>query len=177
MITFMFNKIQAWDEHAIQKISSLSNKFLDHIMVFFTRLGNSGIIWAIIATLLLIRKSNRIISLKIFFALVLSAIMGELIIKYTVGRARPSENISKDDLLIRKPKTYSFPSGHTSSSFSSALVISMAFPQPIIIGSVFILASIIAFSRIYLKVHYPTDVLAGIVLGFVIAFLVEIILT
>lgn len=173
----MFNKIQAWDEHVIEKVNSFSNKFLDHIMVFFTKLGNSGIIWATIATLLLIKKSNRTTSLKIFFALVLSAIMGEFIIKYTVGRVRPSENISKDKLLIRKPKTYSFPSGHTSSSFSSALVISTAFPYPAIVISVFILASIIAFSRIYLKVHYPTDVFAGIILGFVIAFLVEIILT
>ena len=95
----------------------------------------------------------------------MTAFLGEIVIKTLVGRIRPSKSISQKNLLIKKPITYSFPSGHTSSSFAAALMIS--FEYPAFAFPVFILASLIAFSRLYLKVHYPSDVLAGMVLGLV----------
>lgn len=173
----MFYKIKLWDQHVIESISKYSNPFLDKVMIWVTRLGNSGLIWALIAFCFLFTKSYRIVSLKIFFALVLTAIMSEFILKHIFSRHRPSENLSNDELLLRKPKSYSFPSGHTVSSFACAMVLSVTFPYWWVIISVFLLASSIGFSRIYLKVHYPTDVCAGALIGVLFAFLVEAILS
>ena len=98
-------------------------------------------------------------------ALILSTILGEGILKHVVQRVRPSEDIPAVNLLIAKPLSYSFPSGHTASSFAVAGVLAKYFKDYAIefLG----LASLIAFSRLYLYVHYPTDVLAGIILGLI----------
>ncbi len=173
----MFYKIKLWDRRVIEWLSQHANPFLDRFMLWITRLGNSGLIWALIAFCFLFKKSYRIVSLKIFFALVLTAIMSEFILKHIFSRHRPSENLSKDELLLRKPKSYSFPSGHTVSSFACAMVLSITFPYWWVIIPVFVLASSISFSRIYLKVHYPTDVCAGALIGVAFAFLVEFILS
>lgn len=173
----MFYKIKLWDRRMIEKISQHSTPFLDKVMIWITRLGNSGLIWAVIAFCFLFKKSSRIVSLKIFFVLVLTAIMSEFILKHIFGRHRPSENLSKDELLLRKPKSYSFPSGHTVSSFACAMSLSITFPYLWVIIPTFLLASVIGFSRIYLKVHYPTDVCAGAFIGVLFAFLVEFILS
>lgn len=173
----MFSKIKLWDECVIDKISKLSTPLLDKVMIWITRLGNTGLIWAFIAFCFLFKKSYRVVSLKIFFALVLTAIMSEFMLKHIFGRCRPSENLAKEELLLRKPKSYSFPSGHTVSSFACAMVLSLTFPHWWIIIPVFLLAVVIGFSRIYLKVHYPTDVCAGALVGVSFAFLVEFILS
>jgi undecaprenyl-diphosphatase len=82
-----------------------------------------------------------------------------------VQRIRPSADIPEINMLIAKPLSYSFPSGHAASSFAVAGVLSKYFKKyaPEFLG----LASLIAFSRLYLYVHYPTDVLAGIILGLI----------
>ena len=171
----MFNRIKSWDEAVIQKISSLQNKFLDKTMILFTRMGDGGLVWGIIAISFLITKQYKTVSLKMLLSLCLTTIFGEVIIKRLVGRLRPSQIISKEDLLIKKPKSYSFPSGHTASSFGVAVVLSEAFPEISILF--FSLAIFIGFSRIYLRVHYPTDVIVGAIVGIACGSVAEIIIS
>jgi undecaprenyl-diphosphatase len=113
----------------------------------------------------MIKKKTRYISFIVLGALLLNALLGEVVLKNLIQRARPFAGTTKESLLIAKPLSYSFPSGHTASSFAAAGVLSCYFKKyaPVF----FILASLIAFSRLYLYVHYPTDVLGGIILGLI----------
>lgn len=159
----MLNKIRIVDEKILRCISKTRNPFLDKIMVFITKIGNMGTIWWLFALVLLALTENKKSPLKIILTLCVTGFLGEIVIKSLVGRMRPSKSIAQEQLLIKKPKTYSFPSGHSSSSFAAALMI--GFEYPVLSVPVFVLAPLIAFSRLYLRVHYPSDVLAGAFLG------------
>lgn len=138
---------------------------MDRAMVTFTFLGNGGAIWILIAGLLILNKKYRDVGFMTLGAVILSSILGEGILKHIVQRARPSASIPTANLLISKPLSYSFPSGHTTASFTAAGVLARYFNS--YASGLFTLASLIAFSRLYLYVHYPTDVLAGIILGLI----------
>jgi undecaprenyl-diphosphatase len=138
---------------------------MDRAMVIITSLGNGGFIWIMIAFLLIGNKKYRNIGFMVLGALILSTILGEGIIKHVVQRIRPSESLPAVNLLISKPLSYSFPSGHTTSSFAVAGVLAKYFKDYAL--EFFGLATLIAFSRLYLYVHYPTDVLAGAILGLI----------
>lgn len=151
------------DNKGLKYISEkCKNKIFDKIMPIITIMGNLGIIWLIISVLMLLKVEDRIIGISVILALILTTIVGEGIIKHIVKRSRPFQNY-EDELLINKPITYSFPSGHTASSFAAlAVFLQMNGKLGLIMSPI---ATLIAFSRIYLKVHYPTDVIFGIVLG------------
>ena len=151
------------DNKGLKYISEkCKNKIFDKIMPIITMMGNLGIIWLVISVLMLLKVEDRIIGISVILALILTTIIGEGIIKHIVKRSRPFQNY-EDELLINKPITYSFPSGHTASSFAAlAVFLQMNGKLGLIMSPI---ATLIAFSRIYLKVHYPTDVIFGIVLG------------
>lgn len=151
------------DNKGLKYISEkCKNRIFDKIMPIITMMGNLGIIWLIISVLMLLKVEDRIIGISVILALILTTIIGEGIIKHIVKRNRPFQNY-EDELLINKPITYSFPSGHTASSFAAlAVFLQMNGKLGLIMSPV---ATLIAFSRIYLKVHYPTDVIFGIILG------------
>lgn len=158
--------IQRFDSSILLYIkNNLHNPVMDKTMIIITSLGNGGGIWIIIAALLMINKKYRKIGFMALGALLLSTILGEGILKHLVQRIRPSADIPAVNLLIAKPLSYSFPSGHTTSSFAVAGVLAKYFKKYAV--EFFSLAFLIAFSRLYLYVHYPTDVLAGMVLGLI----------
>lgn len=137
--------------------------FLDSFMMAVTSLGNGGILWIALAAVLLIFKKSRKYGLMMALALILGALICNVTLKPLVARIRPYELAESVKLLISAPADYSFPSGHTTASFAAAssLFISGAKGR----YAVLLLAVLIAFSRLYLYVHYPTDVLAGMMIG------------
>lgn len=143
--------------------------FLDKVLPIITKLGDAGIFWIIVAIVLLLFKKTRKMGIMTGLALLLGLIIGNLTLKPLVARTRPYDMPGVDiNLLIERLSDKSFPSGHTLASFEAATVLLIKdkrFGIPAIV-----LASVIAFSRLYLYVHYPTDVLGGIVLGILIAF-------
>ena len=141
----------------------MRNGFLDFILPIITKLGNDGILWILIAIAFLISKKYRASGVKLAIALLLCLIIGNITLKPLIARIRPFDINTEIELLITKPTDFSFPSGHTMSSFAAAIVIYNANKRMGIIA--LILASLIAFSRLYLYVHFPSDVLAGLVIG------------
>lgn len=149
---------------------NLRSPLMDNIMYFFTLIGDNGIIWIIISLILLFTKKYKHIGIVMLISLTICLCLGELIIKNIICRPRPFYVNQEVVLFISPPLGYSFPSGHTSSSFSSAFLLSKISKKVGILA--FTLASLISFSRLYFFVHYPTDVLTGILFGILISYVV-----
>lgn len=143
----------------------MHNPFFDKIMPIITKLGDFGMIWISISLILILSKKYRRAGIIAMYSLIIAAILGEGIIKHIIARPRPFLEMANIDLLIPKPTSYSFPSGHTASSFAAVTAYAKMINDKRIIIPLVLLACAIAFSRLYLMVHYPTDVLGGIVLG------------
>ena len=163
----MLNTIQNVDIGILNYIQEyIKNPFLDKIMPFITSLGNLSFIWIVIGILLLRIKKYRKYGFMIFLSLILCGLIGNIILKPIVARMRPFDIYPLiDGLLIKIPKDYSFPSGHTMSSFAPIVVL-LYFNRKIGVCAL-IIGSLIAFSRLYLYVHYPSDVFAGMVIGII----------
>jgi undecaprenyl-diphosphatase len=119
----------------------------------------------IAAALAISRRRPQIFLLVAGTALTTSLL--NALVKYLVGRERPPAIILDPEPLMEVPTTSSFPSGHTSTSFACAFVISRVAPR--LTMFVFALATLIGLSRIYVGVHYPLDVLAGAIFGVLVA--------
>ncbi len=147
---------------------------LDLLMPLITMLGDAGMFWIAVAVLLLLHRKTRNVGLGMGIALAMGLVVCNLTMKPLIGRIRPydyqQEVFHKTvPLLIEKLHDFSFPSGHTLASFEGATVIALnskKFGIPALI-----LASLIAFSRLYLYVHYPTDVLFSVGMGIGFGFL------
>ena len=143
--------------------------FLDYLMTFFSSIGNAGIIWIITALIMMCFKKTRATGAMMACALLLGVLIGEVGIKNIVARERPFVVNTDIVLNIAQPSGYSFPSGHTCSSFAAATTLFMN-NKKIGIGA-YIIASLIAFSRLYNYVHFPSDILCGIILGITVAII------
>ena len=147
---------------------------LDFLMPKITLLGDAGIFWMIIAAALLLFRKTRRTGVGMLLALLMGLLLCNLTLKPLCQRPRPYD-YQYDvfgrviPLIIERQHDFSFPSGHTIASFEAAGVIVMNNKKW---GTAaLILACLIAFSRMYLYVHYPTDVLTSVVLGFGLALL------
>lgn len=147
--------------------------FLDFLLPKITWLGNAGLIWLIVAGLLLLTKKYRRTGVVLLAGLAVGFLIGNLALKPLVARPRPCWLDGSVSLLIPVPTDASFPSGHTLSSVIAAFLLTVADRRFAIVAVP--LAVLIAFSRLYLFVHFPTDVLAGAVLGVLIAGVVRIV--
>ena len=137
--------------------------WLKPIMIGLSYLGGMFNIWVALALFLYVYRKEKKASLTLIIALVFSLILCNLVVKNLFMRARPFEVYPYVSLLVRSPTDYSFPSGHTSASFAAAVVLSYFYPKHKVKFA--LLAALIAFSRLFLFVHFPTDVLAGMVFG------------
>lgn len=151
---------------------SVRNPILDNLMIFITSLGNGGMIWIVATIVLLIPKKTRKAGIMSAVALLGSLIINNNIVKNIVQRPRPFVTFTDLQIIIPTPSEFSFPSGHTSSSFAAAAVFYRNLPKKIGLPSV-ILAGLIGFSRLYVGVHYPTDVIAGVLMGILLSYLAE----
>ncbi|MEE1314946.1 MAG: phosphatase PAP2 family protein [Faecalimonas sp.] len=136
------------------------------IWKFITHLGDGGWLWITVGVILLFFKKTRVIGFSVLISLLINAIFTNITLKDLIARPRPFVICDAIETLIKQPSSYSFPSGHTSGSMTAALVLYKLTPKKYGIPAV-ILASLIALSRIYVGVHYPTDVLGGLVIAFV----------
>lgn len=164
----MINIIKEIDNKIINLID---NKFtcrkLDTIMRLITFLGDYGIVWSILILYFLYKKYTTL-SLAMMYSLAITSLINEKVLKKIFKRTRPAIQNKYSNLIIKIPRSYSFPSGHTATAFSVVPLILMNGSKWIGIFSVCI-ACIIGFSRIYLKVHYFTDVVVGALLGITVS--------
>lgn len=154
--------------------ANLWNPVLDVLMPLITLLGDAGIFWIAIAVVLLCTKKYRKIGLGMAIAMAIGLLVCNVTLKPWVMRPRPYDYQADVfqkiiPLLVEKQHDFSFPSGHTIASFEAATVIAINNKKWGIAAMV--LAVLIAFSRMYLYLHYPTDVLASVVLGIAFAYL------
>lgn len=143
---------------------NVRSPYLTPVVKGITHLGDLAAVWILLALVLLCFRSTRKAGAAVAAALVLALIFNNLILKNLVDRIRPYELIDGLQVLIKKPSDASFPSGHSCASFAAAMALWKFVPRRYGVAA-FVLAGLIALSRIYVGVHYPTDILAGAIFG------------
>ena len=136
---------------------------LDTVLPAVSWICNHGEVWIILAAVLLLRKRDRWVGVSVALALVLDLVCCNLILKPLVDRVRPFAVNTAVELLTAPPLDASFPSGHTAASFAAVFALKASGSR--LWKPALVLAAAIAFSRLYLYVHWPSDVLGGAVLG------------
>lgn len=162
-MTIFMKTIFDLDTWILQGISHMQCRFLDMVMPPITALGDYGAIWVALGLLLLFRPKYRRKGLLMLLTLLAGVLIGQGLIKPLVGRIRPFAELGITELLITPPSDFSFPSGHTLASVSAAVMFLHINRKWGIAACC--LAVLIIFSRMYLWVHYPSDILAGALIG------------
>ena len=139
---------------------------MDGFWIFITSLGDGGYLWIALGIVLLFFKKTRPIGFTVLVSLLFNLIITNLTLKDLIGRPRPFITNEAIQPLVGGVNQYtSFPSGHTSGSFSAMFAVYRWVPKKIGIPAL-VLAGLIAISRLYVGVHYPTDLLGGFVVAF-----------
>lgn len=173
----MFNFLQQIDGGILIWIQeNIRSPLLTFVMIRITRLGDNGLIWILLTILLMIPRKTRKVSLGMAIALVMSLIVTNLMLKNSIARIRPYEVIDGLQILIEPQADWSFPSGHTSASMAAALVMMRMLPRKYGVPAM-TLGILIALSRLYIGVHYLSDVLGGAVIGLMCAYISLIIIS
>ncbi len=149
----------------------MRNPILSAILIPVTYLGEGGILWLIITVVLLLIPKTRRNGFVMFFALFFTKVGNDMILKNLVARPRPYMEIEGLECIIKESTSFSFPSGHTACAFAVIFVaFYMKWAKKFLIPTV-IMALLISFSRLYVGIHYPTDVLGGAVTGLLYGYL------
>ncbi|MBR2738989.1 MAG: phosphatase PAP2 family protein [Lachnospiraceae bacterium] len=148
--------------------NTVRQDWLDPVAVRFTQLGHAGLVWIIVTLVLLIIPKTRKVGCACVIALMMTLVFCSGILKNVFARPRPYTQIPGLHLLGPQASDWSFPSGHSCTAFSVGGICLARLPKkagiPIIAA-----ATLIALSRLYVGIHYPTDVIAGVALGIAIA--------
>ncbi|MBR6079648.1 MAG: phosphatase PAP2 family protein [Treponema sp.] len=145
--------------------------FLSAILIPYTYSGNYAIPWLALILVLLFFKKTRRAAIFALVALILGIVLNDVIIKHIICRPRPFETILELIPIVKKPTSFSCPSGHSATAFATALTLFLCTKKLIGIPALFF-AAVMAFSRMYVGVHYPSDVILGIAVGCASAVLV-----
>ena len=138
--------------------------FMDSLMKFITFFGNGGWFWIVLGLTLAFIPKTRKIGITVCLALLINLLVCNITLKPLIARVRPYDLREGISLIIDAPHDFSFPSGHTSASFAAAFGVFL-YDKKWYGISAMVFATLIAFSRLYLYVHFPTDILGGIVVG------------
>lgn len=158
-------QILEWDGELLLWIQEhIRMEWLSPVMKFITHLGDSGFVWIILTLVLLIFKGTRKEGFLCACSLLLVLLINNIILKNAIARTRPYEVVEGLQRIIEAQSDFSFPSGHTASSFAAAVVMFMKLPKQYGIPAM-ILAVLIGLSRLYVGVHFPTDVIGAALIG------------
>ena len=165
----MLETIQQFDRDTMSFLQEkLTNESLQDIMVTITRLGDMGAIWLIPGIAMLVTDNRKKDGAQLLLCLGLCGAINSLLIKNIVDRARPFDMLHGLEVLIKRPSDFSFPSGHTASSFAAAYSLNKTFGKRVGIPA-YALATAIGLTRIGVGVHYPSDVVVGAAVGTAVA--------
>ena len=160
-----------WEFSFLYALQELHNPILDAIMVFITKLGDDGLLWIGIGVICLFFRKHRKMGMQVLLSMLFTYIIGNLILKNVFARPRPCDIDTTIAMLISRPHGHSFPSGHSMNGMVAATALFLNNKK---IGiPALILAVLIGFSRMYLFVHFPTDVLGGFVIAVLVALAVD----
>lgn len=160
----IFTFLWQLDSSLLLWFQSLRQEWMTPFWKLITSLGDAGWFWIALALLLLCFRSTRRAGLAAILALTIGAMFTNVLFKPAFARIRPYEVIDGLILLVEKQKDFSFPSGHSCASFAAAVALRGHLPRRAVLG-LLSLAALIAISRLYVGVHYPSDVLGGILIG------------
>ena len=151
----------------LNTLQEIHTPVLDIFILSITSIANY--VWYILITGLLLNKPTRKLGVILAVAMILQYLVNGGVLKHLFARVRPCNVNTTIELLIKWPKGFSFPSGHSAAAFCAVGVLYGAKMKKLL-WTAFVLACLIAFSRLYLYVHFPTDVLAGALCGFLIGY-------
>lgn len=162
----MINTLLTLDGNILLWIQdNLRNPLLTPVLITLTKLGGLGMIWILISLVLLCFRKTRWAGLAGLLGLVLSLLVNNVCLKHLFARTRPYEVVEGLQLLTAKASDYSFPSGHAGSSFAAAVAICCMQKEGRARWLLLVLAAVISFSRLYVGIHYPSDVICGALTG------------
>lgn len=159
-------------EHKILKsIAKTRHDIFTKIMKFFSLSANAGVIFFILSLIMILSEKYKKMGYACIVTVLTHSFICNVLLKPVIKRMRPFDRYQDIIVLLDKmPKDYSFPSGHTGASFAFATTVFLYDKK---LGALaYILALCIAYSRMYLGVHYPTDIIGGVILGSGIAILI-----
>ena len=151
----------------LDMIQGFRTPVFDNFILLITNLANY--VWYVLIIGLLLNKPTRKLGIVLAVAMILQYLVNGGVLKHLFARVRPCNVDTTIEILIKRPKGFSFPSGHSAAAFCAIGVLYGAKMKKLL-WPAFILAWLIAFSRLYLYVHFPTDVLAGALCGFIIGY-------
>ena len=152
----------------------LRNPLFDRLFIPITHFADDGIFWILLVLVLIWAKKTRRAGMAALFSMAICYILTSMWLKDFVGRIRPYETYSSLVLLVEKDPDFSFPSGHTVISFAAALIYVRMLEKPFGIATL-LLAILIGFSRLYVGIHYPSDVLGGFLLALAVSSVVYVV--
>lgn len=141
------------------------NGILDPFFQFYTQLGNAGLLWIVLSLLLLCFPKTRKAGFVSLVAMLLGLLCTNVVLKHLVGRTRPWLVVEGLTALVAEHDPNSFPSGHTCAAFAAASAWCRTLPRRWMKITAVVMAALMGFSRLYVGVHFPTDVLAGMAVG------------
>lgn len=160
-----------WEFNVLYALQELHSPIMDKIMIFITQLGDDGLFWIGIGIVCLVMKKHRRMGFQVLMSMLFTFIIGNLILKNLFARQRPCAIDPSIELIIPYPSEFSFPSGHTMNGVTAAMALFLNNKK---IGvPALMIAALIAFSRMYHFVHFPTDIIGGFCVGFTVAIVVN----